>query len=370
MSLRKLKGKGNRGKRHHRKRWLLLAAQRAFAKPRNSTYRPRSQAARWGCINSYTRKNIRDGFDGYLEVALPEVMDFEENYDTTASHLRIIRNAAHGRFGVRKLKFDALVRISPAAALVLASEVDRWKQRIGRPLRADVGTWNPEIKRLLCEMGYFELLELTRPSPKATKSELTFLEFIRGTSEETDKGKLAQQLRINIEKIVGQKIKKTTLFRSLSEAITNVGQHAYPSIATPKKNKQWWLSASYNRSSRELTVMFYDQGVGIPSTLPKSKMYEYFKEFFSWWSDSQKIEAAMTYGRSATQLPERGKGLKDLEDFAKIYDVGRLSIYSRYGRYRMTHSIDGIETDRLDSEIPIGGTLIEWSVRLSPHEQD
>jgi two-component sensor histidine kinase len=196
---------------------------------------------------------------------------------------------------------------------------------------------------------------------------MTFLRFKRGEVRKGDAGVLAKQLRIEIETLVGFGIKKHFLFEGLSEAITNVSQHAYPDLGG-HPIKQWWLSASYEKEKRELSVMFYDQGAGIPVTLPSSHLYEFMKEVFNRWQDSEKIEAAMEVGRSSSELAERGKGLQNLLEFARSHREGRLSIYSLRGMYRIVSKRDGTDpvstTEKREYQNSIGGTLIEWTVRL------
>ena len=177
--------------------------------------------------------------------------------------------------------------------------------------------------------------------------------------------RLAQELRIQIEETIGAKIKKLELFGGLSEAITNVSHHAYHKDAT---FKQWWLSASYDQTTQRLCVTFYDQGMGIPVTLPKSKWAALITDLFALNKDSQRIEAAMIVGRSSTDLPERGKGLADLLEFAKAYDSSTLAIFSLHGKYTVNARKNGPEailtSEKYDFERSIGGTLIEWSVQL------
>lgn len=357
--------RGNRARRIRRKLWLLRKARRDLLHPRVAFYRPRSAIARWGGIDRYTARSVIDSADGRHEILLPAQLDFETNYETTTRHLKLVRDAALGRYRIQRLGFESIRYISPAAALVLASEVDMWKERIGGNMRAAHESWDSDIKRLLCEMGYFELLGLERPATPASTGNVTFLNFQRGASGPVDKGKLAQELRIAIEGIVGQQIKKHEFFQGLSEAMVNVGQHAYPSATVAPSKKYWWQSASFSRRNQVLTVMFYDQGIGIPQSLPATGFLERIRARFDAWPDSLKIKAAMKYGRSQTRRGERGKGLQDLVKFARAYPEGRLSIYSRKGLYRIQHTGDDKITPTLrDHEMSVGGTLIEWSVRL------
>jgi hypothetical protein len=356
--------RGNRWRRNHDKRWNLRQDRRKFIGS-SGFAAPKIPHLAW--LARHTNCDIKKIDDKTVELSLPDHLDFEENYADTVDHFAALRKAANAGYRIKELVFDNIRFVSPAAALVLASEVDRWNQRIGGKLKSYDHKWDNDIKRLLCGMGFFELLNIKRPTiPADHEISLTFLNFIRGTSAVRDSGKLARQLRMNIEALVGAEIQRHFLFEGLSEAITNVGQHAYPLDPFDISKKQWWLSASYKPVDQELVVMFYDQGRGIPNTLPmKWASFELVKRLFSSWTDSQKIEAAMEYGRTATKRSERGKGLQNLIEFAKAHDEGKLSIYSHFGLYRVIWSKkSGTKTLLRDHEHSIGGTLIEWSVKL------
>ena len=318
-------------------------------------------------INLHTKGSVTSDKERRITIVLPAILDFEENYERTVSHFAVLREAVINNNRIRGLDFNNIECISPSAALVLASEVDRWNQRVGLRLKANVSQWKDDIKRLLCQMGYFELLHLEKPTEAWPVKNTTFLPFKRGQANAQNSGQLAKQLRVEIEAIVGQKVKRHFLFEGLSEAITNVGQHAYRD-ETDDARKQWWLSASYDETEQKLCVTFYDQGDGIPNTLPRAGLYEMFKEAFNTWTASQKIEAATQIGRSVSGLKERGKGLQNLVEFAKSYSVGKLTIYSLQGMYIQSYTNDGKKveqtTERKDFDNSIGGTLIEWSVTL------
>ena len=162
----------------------------------------------------------------------------------------------------------------------------------------------------------WSFLGIARPTDAGKAEDINFLQFKRGDLGDRNAGRLAKELREEIETLVGFGIKKHFLFEGLSEAITNVGQHAYPA-GEGYQIRQWWVSASSDTRARELRVMFYDQGAGIPGTLRRWKLFELVKEAFSSWTDSQKIEAAMEVGRSSSGLSERGKGLQNLVEFAR-----------------------------------------------------
>jgi hypothetical protein len=300
---------------------------------------------------------------------LPPLLCFSENYDSTISHFNLLRTAVELSWRkIRHLNFCDVISISPSAALVLASEIDQWNNKVKGGLRSNDSKWDPNIRRLLCEMGFFDLLRLPKPSEPGAKGDVTFLQFRRGTANSTSAGgELAKQLRVDIESIVKEKIRRHFLFEGLSEAITNVGQHAYEAT-TPPDDRHWWLSASYSSTDHMLSVTFFDHGLGIPTTLPKSTLREFLRGimFSDDWSDGEKIKAAMEIGRSSTGKKERGQGLQNLVYFAHAHKFGVLSIYSGYGFYCQTfagpRAAPQVRIENL--RYPVKGTLIEWKVKL------
>ena len=309
------------------------------------------------------------------QIDLPKHLDFWEHHETTTERFHRVRKAVLDKKKLRSLDFSKIRNISPSAALALASEVDCWNQDVAGKLRADTESWHPDIQRLLARMGYFELLGLPRPPEPIKEGNTIFTQFYRGGSEISDRGELAKKLREDIEAIVGRKMQNyTLLFAGLTEAITNVGQHAYyDSKKKPYGDKPWWLSDSWNKKTRRLCVTFYDHGVGIPETLPKNPL---FKKIIDWNienNDSRKIAAAMRAKRMRTMRPERGYGLQDLVHFAKAFADGQLRIYSKRGKFQMAwkggnlngESSEDLTESKEEFKNSIGGTLIEWSVVLS-----
>jgi hypothetical protein len=303
-----------------------------------------------------------------VTIRLPERLDFESCYEVTAAHFSLIGQCLKKGFRIRSLDFSSLKQISPSAALVLVSLVDIWNVKVGGRLRAAHRTWHPEVKALLCQMGYFELLGLPRPLEVPKGLTTNFLEFVRAQVGSSQSGALAKKLRIDLERIIGQRLKRQFLFEGLSEAITNVGQHAYKTSKAGHR-PYWWMSGSYDRAKRKLTVMFYDRGEGIPNTLPNSAFFELIRAYFYSWKDSEKIRAAMEIGKTSTGKQERGKGLQNFVEFARAHRTGKLSIYSLRGLHKMTwnnedKSDDPSDTETIDYKHSICGTLIEWTVTI------
>jgi len=319
-------------------------------------------------MNKHTVTSVRCDDSRRITINLPERLNFLEDYEDTCSHFAILRNAVEKGWRIKRLDFSKISSISTSAALVLASTVDQWKERVRGRLKADLPSWQADITRLLCQMGYFELLGLRKPAHEWPRGDTTFLPFMRGKVGGEDSGAMAKQLRVNIENMVGGSIRKHFLFEGLSEAITNVSQHAYTDVVDDKR-KYWWLSASFNSVTRELCVTFYDKGVGIPKTLPAHKLFEKIKLVFDAWSDSKKIEAAMEIGRTSSGMEERGKGLQNLIEFAKAHEIGKVRVSSLRGCFEEAYETgqsgeQEMGRSRTDFRHSVGGTLIEWSVIL------
>lgn len=323
-----------------------------------------------------SKKKFQDKW--LMQIDLPKHLDFGENYETTMERFHRVRKAVLDKKKLKRLDFSKIRDISPSAALALASEVDCWNQAVGGRLRADTESWHPDIQRLLAQMGYFELLDLPQPLERPKEGNTIFTQFYRGGTEIADKGPkgaITKKLRKDIEAIVGRKMQNyTLLFAGLSEAITNVGHHAY---RNPKKkpyvDEPWWLSASWNKKTRRLCVTFYDHGVGIPETLPKNPIFKRWLDRNRESNDSRKIAAAMKAKRTSTYQSGRGYGLQDLAPFAKAFTDGQLRIYSRRGKFQMVwkggnsneESSNNLTESEKEFKNSIGGTLIEWSVVLS-----
>ena len=155
--------------------------------------------------------------------------------------------------------------------------------------------------------------------------------------------------------------------------MTNVVHHAYPndmSYDTPVNH--WWLSAAHNAQKKEATILIYDQGAGIPQTLPR-KFGERLRELFPkglFGDDALMIQAAHDLARSATGERNRGHGLqRDIRRYAQELSChGIYRVTSGKGEYTFEVGLggnpeEGSETLRTFRR-PLNGTLIEWRLTL------
>lgn len=300
---------------------------------------------------------------------VPENFSLTDHYEEVCSFFQQLRHLALGRRRRLTLNFKTIKRLSPAATLILAAEVDRWRRYNGIKLRAvDVDDWDSEVRRLLQEMGFFELLNVQNPD-RYVADNGTGLRLIKFMSADLAEGQLAREFRIALERVAGPNFARPLLFGGVTEAMANVIHHAYPNdgkFAAPPLRKRWWLSGSFDPSTHTITVLFFDQGVGIPSTLPRSRHWERARGFLqdrklSGNDDAAMIKAAMEVGRSRTGDEWRGHGLQNIRQFVEDSPSGRLRIVSRHGEYLYDQ---GGQDAMIRHPISVGGTLIEWEVSL------
>ena len=303
------------------------------------------------------------------QLLLPETLSFKKNYEKTITFFNDLREASGRRIPL-KIDFTTLRHVGPAAALVLAAELDSWRLMGRHRIRVlDIDRWNQDIRYILGEMGLFELVRVANPPPNLNSNRPS-IRFIRFKSSDVADGELATYLRTDLEVVTGQIPGWQHLYRGLAEAMTNVRQHAYSSdshgTSMHSNIRKWWMCGAYDQRRKILTCSFFDRGVGIPATLPRTHAWERIREFLKEWrlseNDASLIAAATAMGRTSTGAGHQGRGLADVKEFVKRSGGGgRLRILSREGQY--IYEGEGKERTSLLSS-SIGGTLIEWEVTL------
>jgi hypothetical protein len=300
-------------------------------------------------------------------LVLPPNLSLRTSYDEVVDLVHDFRTLALKFRCPVFLDFSHVTQVSPAACLYLVAEVYRASKLAGQ--RHVHGNYpaNAVVRRRLTEMGFFELIDVVDPvasgmGPDPQRTDIRF-----STSNRVD-AVLAKRLREAFE--LGRhaiaKSARKKLFEGVKEAMNNAYQHAYPKLGRddiPVLPKRWWLAGSISENPNEMMVMFYDQGVGIAATLPRT-FPEQFRGFIADlgivdYGDAHVIKAATVIHRSGTKKSHRGYGLENIKNAVRICDTGELRILSRMGEY--VYRSDGSET-LIDRARPLGGTLIQWRV--------
>lgn len=314
-------------------------------------------------INGY-RRTATDRVD----LLVPESLCLDTNYDETVGFVRELRTLALRHRRPVQIDFTRAKVIKASALLLLLAELHRC--RIIRGPKLVTGTYpkDEKLERMLCAMGFFDILDVRN---RVTVKRTYPMNYIKFESADRLKEHQARKLRTELlgDKIVMQPAPRRRLQRAITEAMLNAVQHAYPkgSYKTNPGRKRWWLTGSYNRKSKDLTIMFCDLGVGIPATVTKLYLIEHIRSALSALpgiqvSDGQMIRAAMVLGRTSTGNQGRGRGLNDLRSFIDQAGSGELKIFSKKGSY--TYHAGG-EEETENYQYSIGGTLIKWRVPIA-----
>lgn len=221
-----------------------------------------------------------------------------------------------------------------------------------------------ELHRIRRELGSLNLVSCIPPKDETVAQLLQHLDILKmlnckspiiperadvinwkiAFGENTDATEVGQILEAQ-SKLPKMKSKK--LYRGVSEAMTNVSQHAYLELrsdgAEIADDKGWWMFC--REEDDHIFVAFCDLGVGIPVTLPKTIEQNQEQSIFTnillklfgsdknKYSDGELIRAAIEVKRSRTLKRHRGKGLLDMIKAIETIQGGRLAILSNKGGY-------------------------------------
>jgi hypothetical protein len=349
------------------KLWLLHHAQSSDKRRLRSRAKARSK--RGGKLLPEERRPLL----GELRIVAPAFLSLAQNYDEVWKFLDEISQQIARPIRRAVVDFTPIKRVSPGAVLLLAATLDMWQRLKRVSLRArDVDLWAPEVRRAFIEIGLFNLLRTANP-PRNLPATVGPVRMLQLCSGEGSDGSLAVAMARAMTEIAGPIEAQPYLYAGLTEAMTNVAQHAYPKDAfegVPENYRRWWMTGSYHQRNRSMRILILDLGVGIPATLPSSGLWETIRGLLAPLAgsdDADMIAAAVEAGRTSTGQVGRGNGLYEVRQFVEQSASGRLRILSGEGEviYEKGHATP----IKRRLSFPIGGTLIEWEV-LRFHEEE
>lgn len=314
----------------------------------------------------------------------PNAMNLERDYSSTMGFIYQLRRQAFelGNFSnfsrVNVIAdLSTCASIDLPAALLTAAEFDRVRRvkNIRPQIYSD--RWCDDVRDRMTELGLPDLVAATN-KPRIPSHKLPDIEFVRFRSANEIDPVEAAALQSEIAAKAGIDDPATlSSLEPLIEAVSNAHQHAYPDDEGDCQlpfQRRWWAAGEFNRASNRLRFAVYDQGVGIPKTLPKKGYWGRFQSLLSdrnlELTDADLIAGALDVGRSATDLPGRGLGLDRIRKIAEQMPNGRLQIWSGGGlvRYAGKGSQQPADWQRVNLSAPFSGTLIEWQFDLAPSD--
>ncbi|MCL6708615.1 hypothetical protein M8R20_16600 [Pseudomonas sp. R2.Fl] len=305
-----------------------------------------------------------------IRVSAPANLSFQANYTETIDFLDRFRDVttSPSTAGRHRIYVDLkpIKTISVPVAIVLAAEFHRWSLVRRYTLRVrESHLWAPAVRNLLSDLGVFQLLGMRPITAENADDNFTLTPLMSG--QKTDGFKI-DQLQDQFAGVLAGFTKNPEMFAGLMEAVENAIAHGYPEGYQPRHpfaGHRWWAASCLDPNKMALRFFVFDQGAGIPHTLPAATFYEQIRarlaqltrDIFS--NDSIMLRAALEVGRTRTGLDHRGLGLKRMSDVVTGAENGYLRILSGKGEI-VYHADEKIETR--DHDRHIGGTLIEWSM--------
>lgn len=261
--------------------------------------------------------------------------------------------------------FSLTETIFPSGGLLVYAELDRISRLVKdrRRLRCKPAPLGSLADQVLKQVGMYTSLD--HPLDNVPTSDQSVVHWRNATGLkaqgqdgwsviESSEGELSEAL-------------KGSLYKGITEALTNAVHHAYQAKRKDGTNiqgdKRWWMFSQQREGY--LTIVFCDLGIGIPNSLPLKKnpnLNAILAKFKRDKSDVQSIRVASELGKTRTLADNRGLGLSEILDAARNAEQGGCVIYSNRGQYGFAPDGRVIENQYSNS---IYGTLIEWRVPLT-----
>lgn len=307
-----------------------------------------------------------------LVIKVPETLDLVHNRTSTLEVASACRTNCLVHRKRTLLDFRDTKVISSASILYLVAEIDRCRRVGGVAILSGTYPKDRRLNRQMRDSGFYDALGVKVDD--AQRERVFPVEYIKVQSGVEADGRLAVKLRqALLGPLEGQlgKDKRGSFFRGLTEAMTNVSQHAYPDDWGTGQvkviRKGWWMLGHINKLHKQLKIMIVDQGIGIPRSLPRNHR-DILPSLLAMLNlesnDGAMIHAAMELGRSRLQQSHRGKGLNDLKQIIDLCNAGTLRILSKKGEYEYRMR-NGRAISLVNAyEDSLNGTLVEWSIPL------
>lgn len=268
----------------------------------------------------------------------------------------------HGRHTIMLDLADVKTLTLDAALVVTAEYWRNLRRRNIRPHINDSG-WSPNVRALLHQLGFYKFVDASGwdNSQELESLDLQFVPFQTGRRVD---GTFANQIINALEAAAGRAPKRQIVYGGLVEAMMNVHNHAYKIHRDEvfRREPNWWLAGAYDAGTQTLEFVAYDQGSGIPASIPRDPTYfGLIRRLIKGPEEADLIEAAIELGRSSTDRPERGNGMWTICRVAEELDGSTVRILS--GRGEVVYS-PGSGLTKKDHRNPFCGTLIQWKLQL------
>ena len=343
------------------KRLTPIAKRRMRHAARKAARRHQKQVRRKGRSNRRSNSPSRqqkpiwirapEVFSLVDQTARRQVMEFLDNLRGATGHRRI------------GIDFSKTTKLSPCGMLIFMSKIEALLNAFPGKFHCSYPS-DGVVEQLFQHIGLLRKFGLT-PRTRITSDMVKHWFYLQGTCTDTSGlGALLEGYEQSLSEAVRSK-----LYASLTEAITNVINHAYPNRDGGAGDRKWWMFAQ--RKDGRLFIAVLDEGIGIPVSLKRKKVLsDYVRQITSTSRkslDERLIGVAVGTLRTSTQLPFRGKGLPEMLEFIEELADGSLLIMSGRGCFSCSgkdHSRNGTTYP-----IPLPGTMVFWEIPLEGNQR-
>jgi len=300
-----------------------------------------------------------------INIVIPAYLDLDENRDKFITLLERIQDVlSKGKSFIidhRNMKV-----ITKEALLLLTSEIERCTTIMGIKLRANPKYFpkNGYVKSLLMKIGYWGYFNISLGKTK-TKRENGSELYLKIVGDTQVSGEKIGSLILFFEKLICFDVPTKDKFSdAMMEAAANTVEHAYSKEQDIESINKWWLTASLNTSTNEISFLFYDQGLGVLNTLEKTQKHIKFKRLVAGWisegmSKGGILKNLVTTNLSSYKDERRGNGLISFKTFIDEVQGGELTIYTDNVSY------SAISDKIINYDASIRGTLIAWKIKAN-----
>lgn len=269
------------------------------------------------------------------------------------------------------LNFGDTKKLYPDGTLLFLAELSRILQRRPESVRCIRIPSDPVVRQVFSHLGIFGLLQCPR-SFASDRADVVHWQCFSGVQADFTLG--AGEAIEKLPRLNRNHVK--VLYRSASEALTNVTQHAY---SEPRMDgtgipddRGWWMFV--REEPETLTVIFCDLGLGVPHTVPNSGKHASWLETgmanvkraigHHTHRDAELISATVEEKRSRFRKDNRGNGFANMVETINAVEGGILRIYSNRGFYAYQKHEGETEQIVQNFSNSIYGTVVGWQITL------
>jgi hypothetical protein len=346
---------------HHVSNSYRLAKKRRWI--RTLLFR-QGRSQKRGALWTYSSLSKLNGDIPFVRLMAPRIWSLSQQ-DERGRVLKFLstyrQSVLNGSGGVI-IDFSLVEKIFPNGGLLIWAELDRIRRMTKNQnrIRCRPAPKDSLADQVLKQIGVYECAN----HQSSTDAEDESIVHWRRASGVKAQGSQAEPMLTNFDGDLSEAL-KSSLYRGITEAMTNAVQHAYAGSRNDgtkaQGEKRWWLFSQ--QRDGVLNLVFCDLGIGIPRSLPivHSAIKSALAKLGPSRADVGAIKIATTVGKTSTAAPNRGKGLPEILDAARKSDQGACVIYSNRGQFGFSPGGQVVENQFSNS---IYGTLIDWRVPM------